>query len=109
MEAENSFYVKSIATYAPTFFGYIISVIAIVKIIEMKYAYLCSFFRLNRLSPNIATMMVRVPDVMRNTGTTKNSCKKNMNEIVMSCHTMVPICMGESKNAKPKQTVLMLG
>ena len=78
------------------------------KIKEMKYAYLCSFFRLNRLSPNIATMMVRVPDVMRNTGTTKNSCKKNMNEIVMSCHTMVPICMGESKNAKPKQTVLML-
>ena len=73
-----------------------------------KIAYLCSFFRLNRLSPNIATMMVRVPDVMRNTGTTKNSCKKNMNEIVMSCHTMVPICMGESKNAKPKQTVLIL-
>ena len=32
-----------------------------------------------------------------------------MNENVMSCcHTIVPICMGESKNAKPKQTVLML-
>ena len=28
--ADNSFYVKSIATYAPTFFGYIISVLAIV-------------------------------------------------------------------------------
>ena len=28
--ANNSFYVKSIATYAPTFFGYIISVLAIV-------------------------------------------------------------------------------
>ena len=31
MGADNSFYVKSIATYAPTFFGYIISVLAIVK------------------------------------------------------------------------------
>ena len=30
MGADNSFYVKSIATYAPTFFGYIISVLAIV-------------------------------------------------------------------------------
>ena len=28
--ADNSIYVKSIATYAPTFFGYIISVLAIV-------------------------------------------------------------------------------
>jgi hypothetical protein len=31
MGADNSFYVKSIVTYAPTFFGYIISVLAIVK------------------------------------------------------------------------------
>ena len=30
MDADNSFYVKSIATYAPIFFGYIISVLAIV-------------------------------------------------------------------------------
>ena len=30
MGANNSFYVKSIATYAPTFLGYIISVLAIV-------------------------------------------------------------------------------
>ena len=30
MGANNSFYVKSIATYAPTFFGYIISFLAIV-------------------------------------------------------------------------------
>ena len=30
MGAVNSFYVKSIATYAPTFFGYIISVLALV-------------------------------------------------------------------------------
>ena len=30
MGTDNSFYVKSIATYAPTFFGYIISVLAIV-------------------------------------------------------------------------------
>ena len=30
MDANNYFYVKSIATYAPTFFGYIISVLAIV-------------------------------------------------------------------------------
>jgi hypothetical protein len=29
MDADNSFYVKFIATYAPTFFGYIISVLAI--------------------------------------------------------------------------------
>ena len=29
MVADNSFYVKSIATYAPTFFGIIISVLAI--------------------------------------------------------------------------------
>ena len=28
MDADNSFYVKSIATYAPTFFWYIISVLA---------------------------------------------------------------------------------
>ena len=28
MDADNSFYVKFIATYAPTFFGYIISVLA---------------------------------------------------------------------------------
>ena len=31
MDANNSFYVKSIATYAPTFFGYIISVLANVQ------------------------------------------------------------------------------
>ena len=30
MDAYNSFYVKFIATYAPTFFGYIISVLAMV-------------------------------------------------------------------------------
>ena len=30
MGADNSFYVKSMATYAPTYFGYIISVLAIV-------------------------------------------------------------------------------
>ena len=30
MDANNSFFVKSIATYAPTFFGYIISVLAMV-------------------------------------------------------------------------------
>ena len=30
MDADNFFYVKSIATYAPTFFWYIISVLAIV-------------------------------------------------------------------------------
>ena len=30
MGADNSVYVKAIATYAPTFFGYIISVLAIV-------------------------------------------------------------------------------
>ena len=31
MDAKNSFYVKFIATYAPTFFGFIISVLAMVK------------------------------------------------------------------------------
>ena len=31
MGADNSFYVKSIATYAPTFFGCIISVLAMVS------------------------------------------------------------------------------
>ena len=30
MDADNQFYVKFIATYAPTFFGYIISVLATV-------------------------------------------------------------------------------
>jgi hypothetical protein len=35
MGADNSFYVKSIATYAPTLFGYIISVLAIVREIPM--------------------------------------------------------------------------
>ena len=30
MDADNSFYVKYIATYAPTFFGYIISDLAMV-------------------------------------------------------------------------------
>ena len=33
MGADNLFYVKSIATYAPTIFGYIISVLAIVGIL----------------------------------------------------------------------------
>jgi hypothetical protein len=32
MDADNSFYVKFIATYAPTFFVYIISVLAMVGI-----------------------------------------------------------------------------
>ena len=32
MDADNSFYVKFIATYAPTFFGYIISVLAMVGV-----------------------------------------------------------------------------
>ena len=32
MDADNTFYVKFIATFAPTFFEYIISVLAIVKI-----------------------------------------------------------------------------
>jgi hypothetical protein len=32
MDADNSFYVKFIATYAPTFFGYIISVLAMVAL-----------------------------------------------------------------------------
>ena len=31
MDVDNSFYVKSIVTYAPTFFGYIISVLAMVQ------------------------------------------------------------------------------
>jgi hypothetical protein len=37
MGADNSFYVKFIATYAPTFFGYIISVLAIVN--RLSYVY----------------------------------------------------------------------
>ena len=36
MGADNLFYVKFIATYAPTFFGYIISVLAIVSIPAQK-------------------------------------------------------------------------
>ena len=32
MDANKFFYVKSTATYAPTFFGYIISVLAMVKL-----------------------------------------------------------------------------
>jgi hypothetical protein len=31
MDADNSFYVKFIANYAPTFSGYIVSVLAMVK------------------------------------------------------------------------------
>ena len=38
MDADNSFYVKFIATYAPTFFGYIISVLAMV-ITQMYQLY----------------------------------------------------------------------
>jgi hypothetical protein len=34
MDADNSFYVKFIATYAPTFFGYVISVLAMVEALE---------------------------------------------------------------------------
>ena len=37
MGADNSFYVKFIATYAPTFFGYIISVLAIVRLFLMLH------------------------------------------------------------------------
>ena len=33
MDADYSFYVKFIATYAPTFFGYIISVLAMVTVV----------------------------------------------------------------------------
>ena len=33
MNADNSFYVKFIATYAPTFFGFIISVLAMVSVV----------------------------------------------------------------------------
>ena len=41
MGANNSFYVKSIATYAPTFFGYIISVLAMVPWIVCSGPYPC--------------------------------------------------------------------
>ena len=39
MDADNSFYVKFIATEAPTFFGYIISVLASVCGPIMKYGW----------------------------------------------------------------------
>ena len=40
MDADNSFYVKFIATEAPTFFGYIISVLAIVhSILYWNWSY----------------------------------------------------------------------
>ena len=39
MEADNSFYVKSIATYAPTFFGYIISVLVHVVVETYRDVY----------------------------------------------------------------------
>ena len=39
MDADNSFYVKSIATFDPTFFWYIISVLAIVGYLE-KYLHI---------------------------------------------------------------------
>ena len=46
MGADKLFYVKSIATYAPTFFGYIISVLAIVR-------WFMSWFTFHQLSiPN---------------------------------------------------------
>ena len=45
MGADNSFYVKSIATYAPTFFWYIISVLAIVLYMyTSKTSFLQSIF-----------------------------------------------------------------
>ena len=46
MGADKLFHVKSIATYAPTFFGYIISVLAIVIIISVSVERL-QFYALN--------------------------------------------------------------
>ena len=37
MGADYSFYMKSIATYAPTFFGYIISVLAKVLYLHIRF------------------------------------------------------------------------
>ena len=48
MDADNSFYVKSIATYAPTFFGYIISVLAIVLHFLERYTLYVSETNKNR-------------------------------------------------------------
>ena len=43
MDADNSFYVKSIVTYAPTFFGYIISVLAMVQSMSHQIVYIYVF------------------------------------------------------------------
>ena len=39
MDADNSSYVKFIATYAPTYFGYIISVLAMVPKLKVKTSF----------------------------------------------------------------------
>ena len=56
MGAVNSFYVKSIATYAPTFFGYIISVLALVldEVFFRTLALTQFQLNLNRCKPQIS-------------------------------------------------------
>ena len=50
MGADNSFYVKSIATYAPTFLGYIISVFAIVKEPDFRGPRICKLYNPNNFT-----------------------------------------------------------
>ena len=47
MGADYSFYVKSIATYAPTFFGYIISVLAILAALYWKNDTLAAMMQIS--------------------------------------------------------------
>ena len=48
MDANNSFYVKFIATYAPTYFGCIISVLAmVIRYVTMKENMSCTICKSN--------------------------------------------------------------
>ena len=49
MNADNLFYVKFIATEAPTFFGYIISVLTMVKSYEGAVLHVCSITKIATL------------------------------------------------------------
>ena len=51
MGADNSFYVKSIATYAPTFFGYIILVLASVARLVKCHCIKCKLHSIDVIAP----------------------------------------------------------
>ena len=68
MDADNSFYVKFIATYAPTFLGFIISVLAMVnvnRILTRKTACESNLpFQCHKYEKNYLHVVVEVLDCM---------------------------------------------